>query len=143
MANTPYITASIPEWLETAIARRLVTRKVAQDLCDWAYHEGVVYQGIVEERVYYLAVAGDTTKAVRAFGSILRSITRRAERHGKTSWGEDMSTIWRKRFGATLIFDIRAELINNVITYLPDLLAAGEQPDEDRELLNQVLSIYK
>ena len=143
MATPLHITTPIPGWLETAVSRRLITRKVANELCDWAYHQGVLYQGIAEQRVYYRAVAGETTEAVEAFAGILRSITNRAQRHEKTSWGEPMATIWRKRFGATLLFDIRAELINSVLTYLPDLLAAGEQPDDDKELLNQILSIYK
>jgi hypothetical protein len=140
MADTPYISNQIPDWLETAISRRLVSRTVARELCDWAYHEGVLYQGIAQQRVYYTAVAGDTTDAIRAFGSILRSITRRAERHGKTSWGEDMATIWRKTFGKTLLLDIRAELIGSVMSYLPSLLEVSDTPDEAMALLNEVLN---
>ena len=143
MATPLHITTPIPGWLETAVSRRLITRKVANELCDWAYHQGVLYQGIAEQRVYYRAVAGETTEAVEAFAGILRSITNRAERHRKSAWGEPQSVIWRKTFGSTLLFDMRAEVTNTVLTYLPSLLDVGEQPEEDKQLLNKVLDTYR
>lgn len=140
--TTLYITAQIPPWLEAAISRRLITRKQATELCDWAYSERSNYLGIADTHIYYPAVAGDTTEAILAFGRILKDITTRAEAHGTTEWGEPQSIIWRKTLGKTLLLDIRADVISSVCEYLPSLIEVSEQP-EDCALFRQVLDTYK
>lgn len=143
MGVAPHITRPIPEWLEVAVSRRLITRRVASELCDWAYIEESSYHAMVEQRVYYRAVAGETTEAVKELASILCTITTDAKKHGKTSWGDEQKTIWRKTFKQRLLLDIRADVISKVSEYLPSLISGSEQPLEAAGLLHRVLDRYR
>lgn len=143
MGGVPYITRPMPEWLEIAVSRRLITRKGACELCDWAYHEEAAYLGMVEQSVYYKAIEGDTSEAVRELAGILRALTVDAYKRGATSWGDEQKVIWCKTFEKRLLLDVRATLISRASEGLPSLIENSGQPQTDAELLQRVLERYR
>jgi len=130
----PYIRTdeSVRSWLKHHTKDGMLTPEEAERLCGWSSQIAVHFKCLEDERVFYVARAGDITEAIEAFGALLRSCQKAARQQNNKR--KNMRGWCRE----CIVHRAAALMQSRVMSYLPEMIEVNDK--DNLELLQQVIT---